>query len=446
MAYTRPTLAEISEKAIAHGIREVNLGQTDTTKLIDPSIKNNAFSAIISANSGAISENYEYLEYAQREMFITTAVDTLEEKLTTFGYARKQSSKAYGYGIFTGNVGVNVPLNALVESADGYQYITLETNDVNTQTINILSITRSGFVATIVTASEHNLASGMSASIFGANQTDYNVTNSIVNVLDATSFTITLTTTPVSPATGTMTMQSTYAKIKIQAVDSGSASNLVNTSMLSTLQTIAGLQSSVFVEYNGIQSGTDLEDLEVYRARGIAGIQSKLPRVSPGGLKNFILNNVSGITRAWVLSCTPILGSTTILFVRDGDTNPIPTSLQANDLKTFLLLEENGCFVANVNSSQVFVSPPTPVYVDITFTSLNYNDTVMRDAITQNINLFFSENTDLGADISLGALLNMISATVDSKNRTPIFSISQSSDIIIDTMEIAIKRNIIFPS
>lgn len=446
MAYTKPTLAEIAQKLVADGIREVNLGQTDKSKLIDSSIKNNAYTAILSATAGAIYELHNAVEYQAKEMFITTAVDTLEDKFTAFGYPRKQSSKAYGYAIFTGNVGSNIPLNLLLESADGYQYRTLESNDVNTQTINILSITRSGFVARIVTASEHNLASGMVASIFGANQADYNVTSATVNVLDATSFTITLDTTPVSPATGTMTMQSTYAKIQIQAVDTGSASNLANTSMLSTLQTIIGLQSSVFIDYNGIQSGTDLEDIEVYRARATASIQSKLPRNSVGGIKNFILGNVSGITRVWVFSCTPILGSTTIVFVRDGDTNPIPTSLQANDLKNFLLLEESGCFVSNVEASQVIVNPPTPVYVDITFTSLTPNDSGMRTAITQNIELFFADNTDLGQDVSLGILLNMIRGTVDANGKTPVFSISQASDIVIEATEIAIKRNIVFPS
>lgn len=446
MAYTKPTLTEISQKLIADGVREVNLGQTDKSKLIDSSIKNNAYTGILVANAGAIYELHNAVEHQAKEMFISTAFETLEDKGATFGYKRKQSSKAYGYAIFTGNVGANIPLNLLLESADGYQFRTLESNDVNTQNINISSITRSGFIAKIVTASEHNLASGMVASIFGANQTDYNVSNSTVNVLDATSFTITLDTTPVSPATGTMKMQSTYAKIKIEAIDTGSSSNLANTSILSTLQTIIGLQSTVFIEYNGIQSGTDLEDIEVYRARLITSIQSNLPRTSAGGLKNFILGNVSGITRVWIFPCTPSLGSVTILFLRDGDTNPIPTTLQANDLKNFLLLEENGCFVSNVEASQVIVSPPTPVYIDITFTSLTPNTSAMQTAITQNIELFFANNTDLGQDVSLGILLNMIRGTVDANGKTPVFSISQASDILIDANEIAIKRNIVFPS
>jgi hypothetical protein len=70
----------------------------------------------------------------------------------------------------------------------------------------------------------------------------------------------------------------------------------------------------------------------------------------------------------------------------------------------------------------------------------------MRDAITQNIDFFFSENTDLGQDIILGELINTIKGTVDSKNRTPNFTLSLSTDIVINTKQIAFRRNIIFPS
>ena len=56
MAYTKPTLAEIAQKLVADGIREVNLGQTDKSKLIDSSIKNNAYTALLSDTAGAIYE------------------------------------------------------------------------------------------------------------------------------------------------------------------------------------------------------------------------------------------------------------------------------------------------------------------------------------------------------------------------------------------------------
>ena len=163
-------------------------------------------------------------------------------------------------------------------------------------------------------------------------------------------------------------------------------------------------------------------------------------------MKNYILNNVSGITRVWVLQNNPSVGYFTVLFVRDGDTNPIPTTLQANDLKTIITNQDNGCLVANTNPFQVYVEPPEAVYVDITFTTLSINDTIMRDAITQNIDFFFSENTDLGQDIILGELINTIKGTVDSKNRTPNFTLSLSTDIVINTKQIAFRRNIIFPS
>ena len=43
MPYTTPTLPQIRESLVSSGIRYANMGQTDSTKLIDGSIANNGF-------------------------------------------------------------------------------------------------------------------------------------------------------------------------------------------------------------------------------------------------------------------------------------------------------------------------------------------------------------------------------------------------------------------
>jgi len=446
MQYTVPTLAQIRESLVSSGIRYANMGQTDSTKLIDGSIANNAFVALAEAPAGALFDQWKYFEYLKREMLPTTSIDNLEDQAGVDGYYRKQSSKSKGYAIFTGLANTNIPLNALLQSSDGYQFQTTETNDITLSTASVLTITRSGSIVTVTTASNHNLANDILVSISGANQVDYNVISKPIQVISANSFTFTISETPTTPATGTILFSATYVKIGIESVSTGVANNLEYASTLSMLQSIAGVQSIVYIDYYGVQGGSDLEDLEVFRARYLESKKSNLPRVSAGGLKNYILNNVSGITRVWVLQNNPSVGYFTVLFVRDGDTNPIPTTLQANDLKTIITNQDNGCLVANTNPFQVYVEPPEAVYVDITFTTLSINDTIMRDAITQNIDFFFSENTDLGQDIILGELINTIKGTVDSKNRTPNFTLSLSTDIVINTKQIAFRRNIIFPS
>lgn len=65
----------------------------------------------------------------------------------------------------------------------------------------VSSITRSSQTATVTTGSAHNLVTGAEITMSGASQTEYNIT-AIVTVTGATTFTYTVSGTPVTPATG----------------------------------------------------------------------------------------------------------------------------------------------------------------------------------------------------------------------------------------------------
>lgn len=73
-------------------------------------------------------------------------------------------------------------------------------------TVSISSITRVGATATVVCAAAHGLATGDSALIAGAAQTDYNI-DAVVTVVDPTTFTYTVANSPTTPATGTITVK-----------------------------------------------------------------------------------------------------------------------------------------------------------------------------------------------------------------------------------------------
>ena len=75
---------------------------------------------------------------------------------------------------------------------------------VNGYTASITGITRVGTVATVVCGTTHNLITGQSVLITGADQADYNGTF-VVTVVSAAVFSYTVGGTPVTPATGTMT-------------------------------------------------------------------------------------------------------------------------------------------------------------------------------------------------------------------------------------------------
>jgi Flp pilus assembly protein TadG len=80
------------------------------------------------------------------------------------------------------------------------------TNGPITTTLNVSSLTRSGYTVTVTTATDHGLRSGDLIDIAGATQSDYNGRQYII-VTGATTFTYRIrnTVSPASPATGTIT-------------------------------------------------------------------------------------------------------------------------------------------------------------------------------------------------------------------------------------------------
>lgn len=69
---------------------------------------------------------------------------------------------------------------------------------------SVSSITRAGTTATVTTAAAHGLATNDTVNIAGATQTEYNG-NFPITVTGATTFTYTVSGTPATPATGTIT-------------------------------------------------------------------------------------------------------------------------------------------------------------------------------------------------------------------------------------------------
>ena len=71
--------------------------------------------------------------------------------------------------------------------------------------VSVSSITRVGTVATVTTSDDHGLSAGQSAIIAGAVESDYNGTVVVQSVTSTTVFTYTVSGSPTTPATGTIT-------------------------------------------------------------------------------------------------------------------------------------------------------------------------------------------------------------------------------------------------
>ncbi len=80
----------------------------------------------------------------------------------------------------------------------------------NQAELEIASITRASSTATLTTTTDHGLQTGEKITITGATQSEYNVTDAVIIVVDATSFTFDVTGTPATPATGTPAISPRY--------------------------------------------------------------------------------------------------------------------------------------------------------------------------------------------------------------------------------------------
>lgn len=75
----------------------------------------------------------------------------------------------------------------------------------NTNAATVSSITRSGSTTTVTTSANHGYSVGDQVVVLGATQTEYNGIQTVLSVPSATTFTYTVTGTPATPATGTIT-------------------------------------------------------------------------------------------------------------------------------------------------------------------------------------------------------------------------------------------------
>ena len=121
--------------------------------------------------------------------------------------------RAYDSDPYRTDNAVRYPNVTSVENADVEGvYITDVPTTVNT---SVSSITRSGTTATATTAVDHALAVGHSVTIAGAVETDYNGVFVVLTAPTSTTFTYTVSGSPTTPATGTIT--STKATVYLES-------------------------------------------------------------------------------------------------------------------------------------------------------------------------------------------------------------------------------------
>jgi hypothetical protein len=144
--------------------------------------------------------------------------------------------------------------------------------------VSVSSITLNGSTATVTTSTAHGVRDGGPITIAGAGQSEYNG-NFQITLISATSFSIHITGTPVSPATGTITAtgySASYFKFTKHCDYLGASLFLHETDghlyqMLPTLYQDAGLPIDLFFRTTRLDGGT--AEYKVMSRVGVVGDQ-----------------------------------------------------------------------------------------------------------------------------------------------------------------------------
>jgi uncharacterized phage protein gp47/JayE len=449
MPIQRPTIQEIRDRIRADLVQSVNTGEPDTSKHIDPNLRNNFAGGICDSMSGGFDENNDLVEQVQTSLFPTTATgDELDRWGSTFGINQQESQKASGFIIFTGTASSVIPSSTLLQRTDGLEYTTLNSATISNNSIIITSLTRLGSTATAVTSSPHLLATGtVIDSITGAVEPEYNIVNTPIVVTAENEFTYNIEGAPTTPATGSPLVNYTTASVEIEAQENGSNYNSLSGTAFNLVSPVLGVDNICYAQTDGIVGGIDTESDDEYRERILERTSSLAAPFTEAGLPPFIKENNPGVTRVFVQRAVPQAGFTTIFFTRDDDINQIPTATQAAEVKATITDPDTGIIPANQPDDNLIMDPVVGVSIDFIFTGLSPLTEDMQNAITSNLNDYFRNDTIVGIDVTLETLNRIIGNTIDSSGNTPIYTLSSpASDVTINAGEIGVLGTITYPT
>ena len=209
-----------------------------------------------------------------------------------------ESTPAGGLIVGTGTPGGVVPVNEVLTAA-GQEYRTTTGGTVQNVTLGINSISRSGSTATVITSSDHGLASFIPATITGATEPEYNVSDAEIVVTGLDSFQYQVEGSPATPATGAAQVSFTSVNVEIEATTFGESTNLDSDTELRLQSPIADVADSFFVTFGEVGGGTDAESTPDYKARYLDKIRNPVAHFNAADIKAKA-KEVNGVTRVFV--------------------------------------------------------------------------------------------------------------------------------------------------
>jgi len=419
---------------------------------LDPSTNRRSYvGGMVKAFMLGLHDWYVALRKATLEFFPQTAT---RDFLTTgwwvdiTGLTRNAASPAQGRVVITGTAGKSLPSGAVL-TANNVIYTTDDAIGIATQTLTISSLTRSGSTAIAETPGSHLLATGMTVTISGATESEYNGSAEITVTAD-NEFTFAVSGSPTSPATGSPIASATYGVGSITCSSTGIEGNVSAGGTFVASTPPAGVDSSAIATFGGVDGGSAEETIAAYRERILEALGTDYGMFTASEIK-IVAKQVAGVTRVWVKEASlngangVNEGQVVIAFMRDNDADAFPSATEVAAVKSHIVTH---IMPAHTAEEDVSVVAPTASAISITFTALSPDTPTMRTAILARLEQFFEEAVDYETDVPLIDIECAIKDAYSVEDRSaPItFTLSApSGTTIMSTNEIPTLGTVTFP-
>ena len=411
----------------------------------NPFLPQSWLGAIVIAAANRIFDFYIQLQQAVNLSFPdTTSGEFLDRWASIYGVSRLAATQSSGNIVATGIATTIIAISTDYQSSDGISYTTTAAATITAQSLSVTSIIRSGDVATVTTAVDHDIASNVAVTISGADQTAYNGTQEIT-VTAANEFIFTVSDTPITPATGTILAGFTAASVPVQSVDFETTEKTVNQlfdAVLTLGSPISGVDNDASVDFGTLDGGVAQESDIDLRNRLLSRIQNPVSNFSISDIENQA-RLIAGVTRVFVQPITPSVGQATVYFMRDNDVDPIPDASEVATVKDKILEIKP----ADMAVGDLIVNAPIAVPVIFGFASITPDTTTMESAITASLQQFFEEITEVGFDVDEDKYRSAIISTIDTEtgDQLQTFTLNTpSGDIVVAEGEIATLASVSF--
>lgn len=372
----------------------------------------------------------------EQEMFPQTATDEFLDRWGVYeDLPRNPATGASGFVSLNGTVATTINAGEQFTGSNDVVYSVISPAAVEVVALLLSSLTRSGTTATAITPTPHRLATGMTVTISGAAQAQYNI-SAAVTVIGANTFTYQVAGAPATPATGSITETSDFASLNVQATTTGPGTNLLAGATMNV--SLAGLGELAYVQFGGIGGGADIENNDDYRSRiiesrsNISGVftedQIKIAaRTIPGNTRVFVKRPVTalGSGTQGLPSYSPAAGQVVVIILRDDDANIIPTQSVLDQTKDAIIAL--GKLPAHTRADDVFVLAPTAQVENFVFSAISPNTETMKTSIKNQLTAFFQDSVTFEEDIPAPSYQGTIQNTRDTVTGERLQSFTLSS-------------------